>query len=314
VTAVLAGYETLIRLGYAIDGPRILARKIWPTLFAARAGAAAVACRAWKLDTPHTAGALATALAASTGLAPPALAPNTSRCLSLGFAAKQGVEAAKAAKQGALGDVQLLERHAGRIAGIRVSARRLLHGARTRFFFDEIGLKPYPMARQALAAVEACCELVGRHTKGITAITVRVPAAQARIIDHPSWPANRMQSIAGIQYQIALALLAPERLTDIVRTPPFTTEPLQKLAAKVRVRADARLETLYPDAWPARVAVARSGKRQSVFVSTPRGDSRNPMVWEDVLAKAAGYSELLTRIRTANPQDAIPRQLLDALP
>src|SRR5437764_161320 len=26
VTAVLAGYETLIRVGYAIDGPRILAR------------------------------------------------------------------------------------------------------------------------------------------------------------------------------------------------------------------------------------------------------------------------------------------------
>src|SRR5262245_11100442 len=45
LAATLAGYETLIRVGYAIDGPRILARKIWPTLFAASAGAAAVACR-----------------------------------------------------------------------------------------------------------------------------------------------------------------------------------------------------------------------------------------------------------------------------
>src|SRR5215472_10042547 len=33
VNAVLAGYETLIRVGYAMDGPRILAKKIWPTLF-----------------------------------------------------------------------------------------------------------------------------------------------------------------------------------------------------------------------------------------------------------------------------------------
>ena len=41
VTAVLAGYETLIRIGYAIDGARILARQIWPTLFAAGASASA---------------------------------------------------------------------------------------------------------------------------------------------------------------------------------------------------------------------------------------------------------------------------------
>jgi hypothetical protein len=53
VTAVLAGYETLIRIGYAIDGPRILARKIWPTLFAAPVGAAAVASRACGLNGGH---------------------------------------------------------------------------------------------------------------------------------------------------------------------------------------------------------------------------------------------------------------------
>src|SRR5262245_37378994 len=104
-TAVLAGYETLIRVGYAIDGPRVLAKKIWPTLFAAGTGAAAVACRAWKLDPSQTAGALATALSAATGIAPPAMMLNSSRCISLGLAAEHGVLAANAARQGALGDV-----------------------------------------------------------------------------------------------------------------------------------------------------------------------------------------------------------------
>ena len=312
-TAVLAGYETLIRIGYAIDGPRILARKIWPTLFAAPVGAAAVASRACGLNGSQTAGALATALAASTGIAPPALTSNSSRCISLGFAAEHGVRAAMAARAGALGDVQLIERHAGRIAGMRISRRRLLQGAGLHFFFDEIELKPYPIARQGLAAVEACRQLAGRNTKGITAITVSVPSAQARVIDHPSWPANRMQSIAGIQYQIALALLAPDRLMDFARTPPFVTPALRSLAAKVRVCTDARLETRYPDTWPARVVVERSGRRQAALVSIPRGDTRNPIEWEDVLAKAAGYRTALTWIRKARPQDPVP-QLLDALP
>jgi len=296
--AVLAGYETLIRVGYAIDGPHILARKIWPTLFAASVGAAAVACRAWKLDVSQTAGALSTALAASTGIAPPATIENSSRWISLGSAAEHGVQAAMAAKQRASGDLQLLERSAGRISGVRISSRRLLEDLRTRFFFDEIGLKPYPIARQALAAVEACRELVGSSTKGISSITVYLPSAQRRVVDRPAWPSNRMQSIAGAQYQIALALLAPARLREYDRTPPFETKPVRALAAKVRVREDARLESRYPGTWPARVTVERAGKRKSLIVSTPRGDARNPMQWEEILSKvAARHRPLLRAIR-----------------
>ena len=317
VTAVLAGYETLIRVGYAIDGPYVLASNVWPTLFAAGAGAAAVACRAWTLDVSQTAGALSTALAASTGIAPPAVMENSSRWVSLGCAAEHGVAAAMAARQDALGDPQLLERYRGRIAGVRISARRLLQGAGRvgrRFLFDEIGLKPYPIARQALAAVEACRQLAGSGTKGISAITVSVPSAQSRIIDRPARPSSRMQSITSVQYQIALALLSPNRLMEFDRTPPFQTETLRSLAAKVRVRRDARLEGQYPEMWPARVVVERSGKRKSIVVSTPLGDARNPMQWDDVLLKAARHRALLTAVREAKSQEPIPHQILDRLP
>ncbi len=317
VTAVLAGYETLIRVGYAIDGPYVLASNVWPTLFAAGAGAAAVACRAWKLNVSQTAGALSTALAAATGIAPPAVMENSSRWVSLGCAAEHGVAAAMAARQDALGDPQLLERYRGRIAGVRISARRLLQGAGRvgrRFLFDEIGLKPYPIARQALAAVEACRQLAGSGTKGISAITVSVPSRQSRIIDRPARPSNRMQSITSVQYQIALALLSPNRLMEIDRTPPFQTETLRSLAAKVRVRRDARLQGQYPEMWPARVVVERSGKRKSIVVSTPLGDARNPMQWDDVLLKAARHRALLTAVREAKSQEPIPHQILDRLP
>ena len=311
VTAVLAGYETLIRVGYAIDGPQILAQKVWPTLFAAGIGAAAVASSAWKLNASQTAGALATALAASTGIAPPAMISNSSRCISLGLAAEHGLLAAEAARQGAAGDAQLLERHAGRIAGIRLSPRRLLQKAERFFFFDEIGLKPYPIARQALAAVEACRQLIGGKTRGISAITVRVPSAQSRIIDQAAWPSNRMQSIAGAQYQIALALLFPERLMEFDRTPPFETKELKSLAAKIRVRSEKRLDVHYPEMWPAQVIVEQSGKRKSTLLSAPIGDSRNPMGWEHVLLKSSPYHSLLTAIRTANPQEPIPHCVLE---
>src|SRR5262249_37091457 len=229
---------------------------------------------------------------------PPAMVLNSSRCIALGLAAEHGLSAATAAKQGALGDVQLLEHHAGRIAGVRISPRRLLQDVQNHFFFDETGLKPYPIARQALAAVEACRQLAGRDTKSISSITVSVPAAQRRVIDQPSWPSNRMQSIAGVQYMAALAFLSPDRLMDFDRTPPYETKALQSLAAKIRVRTDTRLDASYPKTWPARVVVERSGKRKSLLMSFPFGDARNPMDWDDVLAKSPSDPTVLKCIRS----------------
>lgn len=314
LTSVLAGYEVLIRVGYAIDGPRVLARKVWPTLFAAPVAAAAIASRALKLDTAQTAGALATALASSTGIAPPAMMPNSARCISLGSAAEHGVFAAMVGRQGMLGDANLVESRSGRISGVRISRERLFAQRATRSFFDETGLKPYPIARQALGAIEACREIVADNTKAISSITVYVPSAQARVIDQPCWPSNRMQSIASAQYLLALSLLSPDRLREFDRTPPFETKALRELAAKIHVRVGAKLESHYPATWPARVVVEQSGKRKSALVRIPRGDAQNPLYWEDILLKAGADTSVQMAIRTADPEDAIPPAVLQALP
>src|SRR5262249_23591792 len=157
------------------------------------------------------------------------------------------------------------------------------------FLFDETGLKPFPVARQALAAVEACRLLAGRSAKEISAITISVPAAQARVIDHPGWPSNRLQAIARGQDPATFAPVSPEQLMNINGTPPFETRALRTLAAKVRVRTDSRLDGRYPDVWPARVVVDRNGKRKSTLVTNPRGDAGHPLGWEDVLLKAAPF-------------------------
>jgi 2-methylcitrate dehydratase PrpD len=154
--------------------------------------------------------------------------------------------------------------------------------------------------------------LVGPNANGITAIMVGVPSAQARVIDQPGWPSNRMESIAGVQYQIALALLTPERLMEFERTPPFETKALRSLASKVRVRADARLEVQYPERWPARVVVQWETERKSMVVSIPRGDARNPIYWEDVLKKSSPHQSALVAIRTADLNEPIPLPILDA--
>jgi 2-methylcitrate dehydratase PrpD len=306
--AVLAGYEVLIRLGFAIDGSTVLGKGVWPTYFAAPLGSAAVACRAYRLSAAQTAGALATALSFCTGTSLPAGAADSSRWFSLGTAVANGVLAANAAREGLLGSADLLERYSGRIAGVRISKSRWLGGLGRRYRFDETGCKPYPIARQALAAVEAASELAAAENirpASITRIAVRVPSPQLRIIDHAEPPDTRMRSIASVQYQIAIALLAPERLLDLDRKPPYLDDRVRELMAKVRLEAAPHLDKHYPDAWPGQIEIRTGRRRLRHTVLYPRGDPRNPFSWEDLARKYPARAGLIEPVRRLSASDRI---------
>lgn len=275
--AALAGFESLIRFGVAIDGPTAIGKGVWPTHAAAAFGSAAVACRAYGLSLDRTAGALATALALGSGTPVSAALPSSSRWMTLGLAAVNGVTAARAAREG-------LVAAAERVA----LGPRLTNGLGRRFLFDDIGVKPYPTARQGLAAIEAARELADPKRidpSGIDEIVVHLPEPQRAIVDRPTLPATRFASIVSVQYQIALALIAPERLLDVRRTPPFVDDGVRGLMSKIRVRRARDLDRHYPRAWPARVEIRAGGRRYSRLVLHPRGDAHNPFGWDEMSRK-----------------------------
>src|SRR5262249_20864227 len=76
--AALAGYEALIRVGVAGDGPIALHHGIWPTHAAATFGSAAAASRAYRLTREGTMAALTTALAFGSGRPVPGAPPSSS--------------------------------------------------------------------------------------------------------------------------------------------------------------------------------------------------------------------------------------------
>lgn len=306
--AVLAGYEAMIRLGFAVDGPVVLRKKVWPTHFAAAFGSAATACRAYGSSVDETAGALATALAFGSGTPVSAASPSSSRWMTLGVAAASGVLAARGARKGLLG-----------AAGDFVWAARLTRDLGRRFLFDDIGTKPYPTARQGLAAIEAARQIADAERlepSEIDEIVARLPEAQRAIVDHPAPPASRFTSIVSVQYQIALALIAPERLLDVRRTPPFVDGRVRTLMSKIRVRRARELDEHYPMAWPARVEIKAGGRRYSRLVQHPRGDAHDPFGWADAARKflalagpvigEAAASRIVTELRRAGANAPMP--------
>src|SRR5262249_24849334 len=107
--AIVAGYEAMIRLGAAIDGPSVLYRGIWRTYFAAPLGGARAAARLMRLTSEQPANALSIALiTASPGTGHHAAA-TTARWLAVGHAAARGLQAAIAAGAGFTSDLKIAE-------------------------------------------------------------------------------------------------------------------------------------------------------------------------------------------------------------
>jgi 2-methylcitrate dehydratase PrpD len=337
--AALAGYEAMIRFGVAIDGPTVLHRGVWPTHAAAAFGSAAAASRAYRLSVEETIGALATALAFGSGMPVSPYPANSSRWITLGIAAANGELAARAAREGLTAPEPANDVSAPLADGLRQTRNA---GARRpdRCLFDDIGMKPYPTTRQGLAAIEAARYIAASNniqSADIDAVTVglpevqqrrivpadidriivAVPELQRRVVDRAGMPTTRLESIVSVRYQVALAIVAPDRFPDVDRTPPFAPDDVRRLVSIVDVRRARDLDSYYPRAWPARVTIVAGRQRFTRTVIRPRGDARRPLGWDEVAEKferlaapaigAAAARRTARTMQHATPDATMPR-------
>ena len=286
--AIVVGYEILIRMGLAIDGPWVLYQGVWPTYTGACVASAAVACRGLELDSHTTAHALAIALTMSTGIAGTIRDPLSSRWLTLGAAAESGVLAAFAASQGFAGDERLLDKDVGPLQTIIKAKGKLVEWLGREFLITQTALKPYPSARQALAAIEGFREMLAVHgidPDSIDEVLVHVPGHYVAMVDNAALPRTRQESLIGVQYQMALAAFFPEILFDVNRELLPGVPKIASFMKKIRVLSSPELEKTYPSLWPAKVEVKCGERTFSCEVLRPTWDSCEELGWEEIEAK-----------------------------
>jgi len=287
--ALVAGYEAMIRLGFAIDGPSVLYRGIWPSYFAAPLGAAAVAARLMRLDEKQMAHALALALImAAPGVGHHAAA-TTARWLAIGEAAGRAALAAQAAFTCDLNlaDGEFLKN----IYGITASAALLGRGWGEPAL-AQVSFKPWCAARQTMAATQSLKELLaeGLAASSITAIEAAVLPPHRRMIDHGVTAGDRFSRLTSLPYQMAVAALMPDAACDLA-APAGPISPdlaafMARIMARITVRADdALLAAGYPNIWAARVAVTAGSRRHERMVTHLPGDPARPFSETELLSK-----------------------------
>jgi 2-methylcitrate dehydratase PrpD len=286
--AIAAGYEAMIRLGLALDGPAILYRGIWPTYFAAPFGIAAVASRLLGLDAVQTGHALALALTYAAPGVGHHNAPTTARWISAGQAARNGLAAAQAAQAGFTADVALLD--GGFFPGvynITPTIAAFTDGLGERDVIAELSFKPWCAARQTMAATQALKEIIaeGVASAGIVAVNASVVPPHRRMIDHGVTPGDRASYLTSVQYNMAAAALAPGLADALSPSPDDVPEAVHSMMGKITVEPDDALLADYPRVWPAHVSVTTASGMHERRVTAVPGDPARPFSADDVAAK-----------------------------
>jgi 2-methylcitrate dehydratase PrpD len=277
-----------VRLGVAIDGPTVLYRGIWPTYFAAPFGVAAVAARLLRLDQLQTAHALANAFIMLTPGTGHHAAVTTARWLAVGQAAARGWQAALAAQAGFTSDLKLADGDfLKNVYGIAPNVAVLRDGL-GEIALHQTSYKPWCAARQTMAATQALKEIMtdGVAADAITVVEAAVLPAHLKMIDHGVTPGDRFSHLTSVQYQMAVAALAPDTAYDVARPADAIAPALQSFMSRINVRADDGLiADGYPQAWAAHVAVTTASRRLERRVSRVPGDPGMPPTRDDLKVK-----------------------------
>jgi 2-methylcitrate dehydratase PrpD len=284
--AIVAGYEAMVRLGAAIDGPTVLYRGIWPSYFAAPFGAAAVAARLLRLDRTQAANALATALImAAPGVGHHA-AVTTARWLAVGHAAARGVQAALAAQSGFTSDLNLADGDFLKyVFAIAPNAAVLADGF-GELAIQQVSYKPWCAARQTMAATQALKEVLagGVEPDSIVRVGVAVLPPHLKMIDHGVTAGDRFSHLTSVSYQMAVAAVSPGDAYGL--TPGPAAPAVSSFMGRVKVRAEEGLLAMgYPRTWAAHVTVATQSKRFERTVTQVPGDPARPFGEDDLRQK-----------------------------
>ena len=293
LTAMVAGYETMIRVSLA-TGPNASRLKGWHlTGTTGTFGAAAAAGRLLGLTAADMASALGLAGTQSAGLWAFLADGAMSKRLHPGRAAQSGVMAAFLARGGFRGPTQILEAQDGgfcRATSDRFDLSLITDRLGERFHCGEVNIKPYACCASSHSAVDAALELKRRH--GFTAAEVdrvRVKTAGSVVVQCGfayQEKAGIVQAQMSLQYIVAVTLLEDAALLAQFSEKKIADPLVLDLARRVEVAVDPDIDRVYPERYANRVEIVlRDGRRYETRVDYAKGSTGQPLSLPEVAGK-----------------------------
>lgn len=310
VTAIAAGYETMIRASLA-SNPSATRLRGWHITGIYGPFAAAATCASLlKLNPEQTAWALGLAGTQGAGTWAFNADGTMSKRLHAGKAAHSGVLAAELAALGFSGPTQIFEYADGGVLKAHSddsNAALLTRELGRVWHTDKNSIKPYSCCGSAHAYIDAALAVRSRIGAPWDPKR-RVKVGLSNVVDvqcgFAYQPGSALNAQMSVRYVIAAALLDGQ-----VLPPQFTEQRMRdpqivELAARLECEHDPKLDALYPAHFAGWVAAEHNGQWQRQDILNPTGSVDNPV-------DAKGVTEKFRGINPALPVDEIARVALD---
>jgi len=292
LTAMAAGYETMIRVSLA-TGPNSSRLRGWHlTGTTGTFGAAATAGRLLGLSADAMASALGLAGTQSAGLWAFLADGAMSKRFHAGRASQSGVMAAFLAKDGFQGPTQILEAADGgfcRATSDEYDLSRVTEKLGETFHAGQVNIKPYACCASSHSAVDAVLELKGRHAFSAAEVEkIRVKTAGSVVMQcgFEYQVSGVVQAQMSLQYIVAVTLLEGAALLEQFSEEKIADPRVLDLARRVRIVADPEIDRVYPERYANRVEVIlKDGRRFETRVDYAKGSSERPLSLPEVAAK-----------------------------
>jgi 2-methylcitrate dehydratase PrpD len=301
LTAVLAGYETAIRIGMSIQ-PEHSLRGFQGTPTCGVFGAAAACARLLKLSPQGCRNALGIAATFSCGISQFFVSGSDIKRFHAGKAAANGVEAALLAQAGLTGPHDAIEGTQGfaRAFSDRFDPEVCIAHLKQEFPTEWVSLKPHVGSVRMQAAIEAANFLSksGIKAEQIQSITIGVHGAMMSKLASNK-PIDIQQAQLSTPFAVAMAfILGPTKpgplalsVDDYERA--LADPAIWDLCWRTVCVVDAEVEALTTsESVAGRVTLHLiDGSSQQNFVVSPKGCPQNPMSTDEVAERFLALSE-----------------------
>ena len=289
LTAIVAGYEVMMRAAKAAGGDTQYERGWHPTGTCGAFGAAAAAGKIIHLDAQQTAWALGLAGSFTGGTLAFLADGAMSKRFHPGKAAETGIIGAILAGEGFTGPVHIFEAQRGGFLntyGLGASGSpQLVDGLGQRFKIMDSGLKPYASCRDVHAAIDATLKLRERYhldAEQVSEVLVE-STREAVALCGRSKISTILDAQMSIPYGVAVALLTGEADLRQYSSERVNDSHVADLASRVKVVGSPKFEGAEHCA-EVTVQVS-SAEKHKQRIDVPKGDPRNPMSEEEVKQK-----------------------------
>jgi 2-methylcitrate dehydratase PrpD len=293
--AVVAGYEAAARIAMALQPKEQYQLGFHPTATCGVFGAAVTASKLLNLTADQMLSAFGIAGGMAAGSMEFLAEGAWTKRLHPGLAAQNGIQAAMLAAEGFRGPLKILE---GRDGILRSYSRKPLPGLITdglgeSFEIMRTSVKPHACCRYMQGPIDAILALASEHhlpPGEIQRIEVAVLEAGWPLVAEPRAQKYNPQSIVEAQFSMpfgaAVAVLYGAAGIDQFTEGNARSESVRGMMEKIVLQKDARIEENFPEEWPARVAIdLTDGRHLERIIQHPKGDPKNPLSWEELIAK-----------------------------